>query len=182
MYLIKRFINFVYETIEAGVFIGSLFIVLYLFVGFPTGVQGSSMEPTLHTDDRIFVSRISYKFESIKRDDIVVIQSPTNPDIWFIKRVIGLPKDTILFKEERVYINSHLLEEPFIKVSTNLWENGFLKENTPYIIPEDSLFIMGDNRPHSSDSRQFGTIPLSAVIGKAIYRYFPSDKVGWLNK
>lgn len=182
MILFKRLINFFYETIETSVFVGSLFIVVYLFIGFPTGVQGSSMEPTLHTNDRIYVSRISYKVDSIKRGDIVVVQSPMNPDIWFVKRVIALPKDSILFSEGLVYINSQLLDESYISVQTNVWDNGFIQKNIPYIIPEDSLFIMGDNRPHSSDSRQFGTIPQSTVIGKVIYRFFPPDKVEFLDK
>jgi len=138
------------------------------------------MEPTLHTNDRIYVSRISYKFDSVKRGDIVVVQSPMNPDIWFVKRAIALPKDSILFKEGRVYVNSQLLEESYSSVQTNVWDNGIIQENIPYIIPEGSLFIMGDNRPHSSDSRQFGTIPLSTVVGKAVYRFFPSDKMGFL--
>lgn len=179
---IRRFIYFVYETIETSIFILSLFIVGYLFVGFPTGVQGASMEPTLHTNDRIFVNRIAYKTNSVKRGDIVVVLSPKNPDIWYVKRVIAIPKDTILIENGHVYINSLLLEEPYLIEQTNVWENGMIKESVLYTIPEDSLFIMGDNRPRSSDSREFGPIPLSSVVGKAEYRYFPPDKAGFFSQ
>lgn len=182
MRFIKQIVSFVYETIETSVFIGSFFIVSYLFIGFPTGVQGASMEPTLRTNDRIFVSRIDYKFSGIKRGDIVVVQSPSNPDIWFVKRAIGLPKDSILIRSGHVYVNSKLLEESYISEQTNVWEGGIIKDNIPYVVPENSLFIMGDNRPRSLDSREFGAIPLSAVVGKAIYRFFPSDKMGFLDK
>jgi len=176
MRFIKSIINFTSDVLETIVFIGSLYIVVYLFLFFPTSVQGASMEPTFHTGDRIIVSRVSYKLHQINRGDVIILKSPKNPDIEYIKRVVGLPGETIFFKGGNVYINGNLLNESYISVKTNVWENGFSKENVPIIIPDDYLFIMGDNRTHSSDSREFGPIPISSVIGKDIFRYYPDMK------
>lgn len=173
MNIVRRIINFVTDTLETIVFIGSLYIVVYLFLFFPTSVHGASMEPTLHTDDRLIISRIAYKLEHFNRGDIIVLKSPQNPDIDYIKRIIGLAGDTILINDGHVYVNNQLLQEKYITVSTNTWESGFIKEDVPYIVPQDYLFVMGDNRPRSSDSREFGPIPINSVIGKAVFRYYP---------
>jgi len=171
MKIIKSIINFTSDILETIVFIGSLYIVIYLYLFFPSVVHGSSMEPTFHTDDRIVVSKISYKLHPIHRGDVIVLQSPKNPDIDYLKRVIGLPGDTIIIRNGQVYLNGVLLDETYINVHTNTWEFGFVKEDTPYVVPEENVFVMGDNRPRSSDSREFGPISISSVIGKVIFKY-----------
>jgi signal peptidase I len=108
----------------------------------------------------------------------VVFHSPKNPDIEYIKRIIGLPGDTILVKNGDVFVNNRLLNEDYIAARTALWEGGFLKDSEPIVVPPESLFVMGDNRPRSSDSREFGPIPISSVIGQVFYRYFPVNKMG----
>src|SRR3989338_4368418 len=104
MNFLKKTLSFIADTLESIAFIGSIYVVVYLFLFFPSGVQGASMEPTFHTGDRIIVNRIAYKIADIERGDIVVINSPKNPDIDYVKRVIGLPGETILFKDGEVYI------------------------------------------------------------------------------
>jgi signal peptidase I len=173
MKIIKSVIAFVADTLETITFVGSMYIVVYLFFFFPSSVMGASMEPTLHTGDRIFISRVAYRMGEISRGDVVIIKSPRNPDIEYVKRVIGLPGETLLFKDGEVYVNDYLLEEPYLTEKTNLWQNGFVEENIPYVVPENHIFVMGDNRPRSSDSREFGPVPVESIIGKATVQYYP---------
>lgn len=178
MNLIKSVIKFVMEILETIVFIGSLFIVVYLFIMQPNQVKGASMEPTFQSGDYIFTSKITYKFRPIKRGDVIVFKSPKNPDIDYIKRIIALPGDTLLVDNGTVYVNNNQVNENYISEQTNLWNGGYIREGESVTIPEEDIFVMGDNRPRSSDSREFGPIPIDNVIGNVFYRYFPSSKMG----
>jgi len=178
MNVLKSVIKFVMEILETIVFIGSLFIVVYLFIMQPNQVKGASMEPTFQSGDYIFTSKITYKFRPIKRGDVVVFKSPKNPDIDYIKRIIALPGDTLLVDNGIVYVNNNQVNENYISEQTNLWNGGYIKEGVSVTIPEEDIFVMGDNRPRSSDSREFGPISIDSIIGNVIYRYFPSTKMG----
>ncbi|MFN4212531.1 MAG: signal peptidase I [Microgenomates group bacterium] len=178
MRIVKAIIDFVMDILETIVFVGSLFIVIYLFILTPNQVKGASMEPTFHSGDYILTSRITYKFRKPQRGDVVVFKSPKNPDIEYIKRIIGLPGDKILIENGEVYVNGIKLEETYISAKTNLWETGYLKEGVAITVPENYVFVMGDNRPRSSDSREFGPIPASSIIGQVFYRYFPPPVMG----
>lgn len=177
---IKEIIDFIMDILETIVFVGSMFIVIYLFILTPNQVKGASMEPNFHTGDFILTSRITYKFRPIERGDVIVLKSPKNPDIEYIKRVIGLPGETIMIKDGVVYINDKILQENYISDITNLWEGGCVKNGEPYYIPKDEVFVMGDNRPKSSDSREFCSIPIQSIVGQVFYRYFPPQKAGWI--
>ena len=89
-----------------------------------------------------------------------------------------LPGETLVFKNGEVYINDKLLVENYLADKTNVWENGCVKEGVPYVVPSNEVFVMGDNRPRSSDSREFCSVPIDNLIGQVFYRYFPPDKVG----
>lgn len=178
MNLAKQAIEFVMDILETIVFIGSLFIVVYLFILQPNQVKGASMDPTFATGDYIFTSKVTYKFRQPERGDVIVFRAPKNPDIEYIKRIIGLPGDRVLIDNGNVYVNDTLLNESYLMARTNTWEGGFIQNGVEVVVPEEELFVMGDNRPRSSDSREFGTIPLSSVIGQVFYRYFPATKAG----
>jgi len=178
MGFIKAVIEFVMDILETVVFIGSLFIVIYLFVMQPNQVKGASMDPTFNTGDYIFTSKITYKFRGFHRGDVVVFKSPKNPDIEYIKRIIGLPGDSVMIRDSEVFVNGIQLNEPYIAAKTNLWEGGFSRDGEAITVPQAELFVMGDNRPRSSDSREFGPVPEDSVIGHVFYRYFPANKVG----
>ena len=180
MELIKQGFEFVMDILETIVFVGSLFIVVYLFIMQPNQIRGSSMEPTFLSSEYIFTSKVTYKFRSFHRGDIVVFRSPRNPDIEFIKRIIGLPGDRVLFREGEVYVNGVQLKEDYISAKTPLWDGGYAKEDEPITVPPDSLWVMGDNRPYSSDSREFGPIVDSSVIGQVFFRYYPLPKMGFI--
>lgn len=178
MRIIKDSLNFIMDTMETIVFIGTLYIVVYIFLFSPSAVQGSSMEPNLHPGDRLITSKVTYKLRGIERGDIVVVNSPHNPDIQLIKRVIGLPEETIEVEDGEVYIDGDKLPDEYISVETPLWPDSFLKNGTEYKIPEDQYIVMGDNRPRSLDSRTFGPISRESIVSQAIYRYFPPSKKG----
>ena len=168
------------EILETIAFVGSLFIVVYLFIMMPNQVKGASMEPTFQSGDYILTSKITYKLRPIERGDVVVFKSPRNPDIEYIKRIIGLPGDKILVSNGQVFVNDQLINENYISSATNLWENGYLRENEPIIVPKNYVFVMGDNRPRSSDSRDFGPVPIELIDGVVFYRYFPPQKTGFI--
>ncbi|MEN9328454.1 MAG: hypothetical protein RI947_1262 [Candidatus Parcubacteria bacterium] len=178
MEFIKQAIEFVMDILETIVFVGSLFIVVYLFIMQPNQIRGASMEPSFNSGDYIFTSKVTYKFRALERGDVIVFRSPRNPDIEFIKRIIGLPGDKVLFREGEVYVNGQQLKENYIADKTSLWEGGYAKEDEAIVVPSDSLFVLGDNRPRSSDSREFGPIAQTSIIGQVFYRYYPANKIG----
>ncbi len=178
MYILKAIIIFVMEILETVVFVGSIFIVVYLFILQPNQIKGASMEPTFENGNYIFTSKVTYKLRQPIRGDVVVFHAPRNPDLEYIKRIIGLPGDTILIENEKVYVNGNEVTETYIADVTTLSLAGFVQEGVPIVVPEGNYFVMGDNRPRSSDSREFGPIPYESIIGHVIYRYFPFNVMG----
>lgn len=145
-------------------------VVIHLFLAQATRVYGQSMEPTLHTDDRVIVEKISYRLHPPQRGDIVVVKlNGTSPAL--IKRIIGLPGETIAIHDGRVYINGAPLDEPYLHRPTH----GYLP---PTRIPPMHYFVLGDNRDASRDSRSFGPVPREAIVGRAFFRYWPPQAFG----
>ncbi|MBI1862515.1 signal peptidase I [Candidatus Microgenomates bacterium] len=178
MNFVKAIIDFVMDILETVTFVGSIFIVIYLFIMQPNQVKGASMVPTFHDGEYIFTSKVTYKFRGIARGDVVVFKSPRNPDIEYIKRVIGLPGDTVRVTAGTVYVNNRALDEPYTSDKTNLWEGGYIHEDETITVPQEQIWVMGDNRPRSSDSRDFGPVQVSSLIGQVFYRYFPPGRMG----
>lgn len=178
MELFKRLVNFFMDILETVAFVGSIFIVVYLFLLQPHQVRGASMDDSFHNGQYILTSKISYRLSSPKRGDVVVFVSPKNKDIDFIKRVVGLPGETVVVKQGQIFINNEALSEHYAKTKTETFPGGFLQDETPVTIPQGFYFVLGDNRARSSDSREFGFVPQSAIIGKVFFRYFPPNVVG----
>ncbi|MFA9288399.1 MAG: signal peptidase I [Weeksellaceae bacterium] len=178
MRVFKAIMEFFMEILETVVFVGSLFIVVYLFIIQPNQVKGASMEPSFQNGNYIFTSKVTYKLREPNRGDVVVFHSPKNPDIEYIKRIIGVPSDVVLIENNEVYVNGVLLTENYISAKTTLIPNGFVQESVPVTVPAGYYFVLGDNRPRSSDSREFGPITKESIIGTVVYRYFPADKMG----
>lgn len=150
-----------------------LFLTYGLIFNFSV-VRGSSMSPGIHDGDRILVDHLTYLFRDVKRSDIVVLQYPLDPSLDYIKRIIGLPGDEILIESGRVYVNGERLEEPYIAAPdarTRLHE----------WVHADCYFVMGDNRPHSSDSREFGQVPRQNLVGLVNLRVWPPARAGILD-
>lgn len=169
--------SFLRDTLEI------VFLALVLYVVIQYAVQtvhvlGSSMSTTLHDNDLLVASKISYKLHPPQRGDIVVFKPPNEDSRDFIKRVIALPGDKIRIANSVVYINGQVLHEPYLPerwTYNNIWADGQEKP-----VPAGQYFVMGDNRNHSSDSRSFGFVELDAILGKAEVRIWPLDEVGFL--
>lgn len=177
-FMVKAVIEFIMGILETAVFIASIFLVIYLFIVQPNQVKGASMENTFHSGEYIFTSKISYKFGPIKRGDVIIFKSPKNNEIELIKRVIAIPGDSVMIQNETVYVNNKPIVENYIKNPTQLISGGAVVEGETTQILEGFLFVMGDNRGGSSDSREFGPIPQTLMVGQVIYRYFPFDTMG----
>jgi len=135
-------------------------------------VSSSSMEPDLTIGQRLVVSKITYRFNLPKRGDIVVFRPPSNPNaIPYIKRVIGLPGDTVEIKDGKVYIDGAPLNEPYIKETP-------LYYMPPETVPADNYFVLGDNRNDSNDSHVWGMVPRENIIGKASFSIWPLNEWG----
>lgn len=176
MRILKACFAFIMDSLETITFVGSLYIVVYIFLFTPTVVNGASMEPTFGSGDRVIISKVSYKLTPPERGDVVVIESPRNPDIQFIKRIVALPGETLRVKNGKLFINEKPLSEDYTSSDTQALVDGFLEENQLYRLLPNEVFVMGDNRAQSSDSRSFGPIPYSSIVGKVVFRYFPPEK------
>jgi signal peptidase I len=157
------------ETILPAVLIA---LLINVFVGQATRVEGQSMEPNLHTDQRLVVEKVSYRFHGPHRFDIVVLKAPGQGEDLLIKRVIGLPGETIEFRDGQIYVDGELLDEPFIAQEVQS------DRNRTITVPPLHVFVMGDNRNHSNDSRSFGPVPIENIVGRAWISYWPVEDIG----
>ncbi len=174
-------------------------VLIKTFLIQPFYIPSGSMIPTIEINDRVMVSKISYRIGEPQRGDIVVFRSPyaesldgeTIPEAVvrnvleavgvrtaatddFIKRVIALGGETIEIRDNRVLIDGRVLDEPYLPPGT------VMADMDPVFVPEGSVFVMGDNRAHSSDSRRFGPIPMKDILGEAVIRIWPLDRFGGL--
>jgi signal peptidase I len=144
-------------------------LLINLFVAQSTYVHGTSMEPSLHTDQRLIVEKVSYKLHPPHRGDIVVVAVDTS-EIPLIKRVIALPGETIQIRNNQVFVNGVALEEDYLADVSQ-------RNYGPFQVPPGQVFVMGDNRGASNDSRAFGAVPLEQIVGRAWLSYWPPEDV-----
>ncbi len=168
------------EILSTSLYLLGVLCAVYLvihFVGQRTQVQGDSMEPKLSTEDNLIVDKISYRFHDPERFDIIVFPFQYEKDTFYIKRIIGLPGETVQIDEEgNILIDGEILEESYGKEV--IMNPGRAYE--PVELGEDEYFVMGDNRNNSTDSREpsVGNIKREAIIGRAWLRIWPFDKFG----
>jgi signal peptidase I len=160
----------VLETIVPAVIIA---LLINLFLAQATRVYGQSMEPTLNNDQRLVVEKISYRFHGPRRGDVVVIRMGDGPSELLIKRVVGLPGEEVMVRDGKVYIDGQPLEEPYIARFT-------YGDYGPQYVPPLSIFVLGDNRGFSNDSRAFGMVPIEHIVGRAWFSYWPLDRLGFV--
>jgi len=165
-----RWVSEAVETIVPAVLIA---LLINLFLAQATRVYGQSMEPNLHSDQRLVVEKLSYNFHIPQRGDIVVLKVPDAGSGLLIKRIIGLPGEKVEIKDGRVHINDRPLEEPYLSHQSQ-------RDMTAIVVPPEHVFVLGDNRGFSNDSRSFGTVPLDHVVGRAWFSYWPPDQIGFL--
>jgi signal peptidase I len=149
----------------------SAFIIIFLYQ--PVKVEGTSMMPSLVDQERIFVNKFVYRLEPIERGDIVVFRYPYDPSKSYIKRVIGMAGDRIRIDSGQVYVNGEALDETYVPP-----EYTDARTLSEVVVPANSYFVLGDHRSMSDDSRNFGPVNQSFIYGKAVFGYWPMDKLG----
>ncbi|MGC1685843.1 MAG: signal peptidase I [Candidatus Acidiferrales bacterium] len=151
----------------------TLAMVIIVFLYQPVKVEGTSMSPLLSDQERIFINKFVYRFEPIERGDVIVFWYPLDHSKSFIKRVIGLPGESIELRRGRLFINGKEITEDYVP---QMFFDG--SSYGPMRIPQGSYFVMGDHRDSSNDSRMFGTVPREFIYGKAVFAYWPVDHFG----
>ncbi len=168
-----------WDTIKFIIISALIVIPIRMFVFQPFIVSGESMYPTFHDADYLIVDEISYRFKQPERGDVVVFKYPNDPSRFFIKRIIGLPGETIVFKDRSVFIKNNeqsrstKLDEPYLSQIT------IPGEKKEVIVTEGHYFVMGDNRGYSSDSRAWGLLPKENITGTAKVRLLPFKNVSF---
>ncbi|MFL5679000.1 MAG: signal peptidase I [Chloroflexota bacterium] len=174
-----------FEIVETLVLTLVIFLVIQTFIAQPYRVEQMSMEQTLEPDQYVLVDKLTPRFDTYKRGDIVVFNPPANwtqqKNTPFIKRVIGVAGDKVEVREDgRVYVNGVALDEPYLFKVDGEAQPTTAADQSEWSVPPGELFVMGDHRASSADSRAFGTIQVSNVIGRAWLRYWPFDTFGVL--
>jgi signal peptidase I len=165
-------LHFLFDVLE------TLLLAAVLFFGINAisariRVDGPSMQPTLFTGEFVMVNKLAYKFGSPQTGDVIVFHYPRDPQQEFIKRVIGVAGDTVKIQSGVVSVNGAPLDEAYIAAPPAY--------QSEWIVPADALFVLGDNRNDSSDSHNWGPVPMQNVIGKALFVYWPVSRMGWIN-
>lgn len=146
-------------------------LLIHVFLAQATRVYGQSMEPGLHTNQRLVIEKLSYHLHGPRRGDVVVLHDPGGSPELLIKRIIGLPGERVTIADGRVYSDGVPLDEPYLTQPT---QGG----GRSWVVPPLHVFVMGDNRSASRDSRIFGSVPLDQIVGHAVFRYWPPEQVG----
>ena len=151
----------------------SAFIIIFLYQ--PVKVEGTSMMPGLEDQERIFVNKFVYRWEPIERGDIVVFRYPRDTSKSYIKRVIGVAGDRIRIENGEVFVNGEALDEDYVPS-----EYADARSYSEVVVPANSFFVLGDHRTMSNDSRDFGPVNERYIYGKAVFGYWPMEKLGRL--
>jgi len=152
-----------------------LALVIIVFLYQPVKVEGTSMAPLLSDQERIFINKFVYRFEPIQRGDVVVFWYPLDHTKSFIKRVVGLPGETVEIRQGALYVNTKVIPEPYVPPQ---YEDN--SDYGPYTVEKDHFFVLGDHRISSNDSRVFGAVPSQFIYGRAVFAYWPVDHFGSL--
>lgn len=170
----------VIDFIQTLVVFGAIFALMYLFVAQFHKVSGNSMVPTFRSGDYLITEKISYRFGEPKKGDIIVLKNPRDESQDFIKRIIAIPGDTIKIEKTAVFVNGDEIEEIYLPPDTPTPSGAFLTEGSVVKAGANQYFVLGDNRSHSSDSREWGAITKEEIVGKAFFRYWPPQVMGLL--
>jgi signal peptidase I len=164
-----RFYGLLREIGETLLIAGMLFLAVNLFTA-RIRVEGGSMEPSLHDGEFVVINRLAYRWNDPDRGEIIVFRFPLDPERRFIKRIIGLPGDTVTVREGQVLVNSLPLEEPYVSAPP--------RYDGTWTVEDGHVFVLGDNRNNSSDSQNWGSLRKEEIIGKAIIVYWPLGDLG----
>ncbi|MEK7526768.1 MAG: signal peptidase I [Patescibacteria group bacterium] len=177
--MFERLGAFILDILQVVVFAVAIFLFVYLLVLQPHKIKGQSMDPTFKDSEFLLTDKITYRFGEPKRGDVVVFKAPPDDKDEYIKRIIGLPGDTVKVQGGKVYVNNTLLDEKaYLDTSVVTQPGIFAAEGREIKVSQGEYFLMGDNRPHSFDSRNFGPISQEKFTGRAWVSYWPPQKAG----
>jgi signal peptidase I len=180
--MFKRTILYVWELLKVAIITIAIIVPIRYFLIIPFYVKGESMVPNFHDREYLIVDEISYRFREPQRGEVIVFRYPQNPQEFFIKRVIGLPGESVKFKNNGVYIynqsnpDGFKLNESYLPANIETLPNGYSAEEK-IVVNSKQYFVLGDNRMFSKDSRSFGPIDKSFVVGKVLLRGLPLNKI-----
>lgn len=178
MFILRNLWLFFLDFLETIVVSLAIFAVVYIFLFQPHQVDGRSMEPNFHNSEYILTDKLSYRLHAPSRGDVVVFHSPQDERVDFIKRIIGVPGDTVKVSGGHVYLNGIQLEETYINDPGQVLSGRYMREGLEIEVPPGQYLVMGDNRGHSSDSREWGLVTTGGIVGRAFFRYWPIPVFG----
>ena len=186
--LVRAFLNFIFEIFETAALAIILFLALYLFLIRPHQIHGDSMLPSYHDADYLLTEVISFKFlgRELQRGDIIVFHAPEQPNLDFIKRIVALPGEKIKLQNGQIFIINHnhpegfLLKEPYLSSTITTQPGKLIREGELFEVGQGYV-VMGDNRPRSSDSRDWGVVKKEAVVGRTWLRYWPPPALAFIS-
>ncbi len=176
--MLRRLGAFFLDIIQIIIFAVSIFLFVYLLILQPHKINGESMETNFHNNEYILTEKITYDFNQPKRGDVVVFKAPPDGHDEYIKRIIGLPNDTVMVQNCRVYVNGTKLNETYLAETICTNPGTFATEGLTLTVPASNYFLLGDNRPHSLDGRYFGFINKDKFTGRAWIVYWPFANAG----
>ena len=174
--------KFLFDTIQSVALALGIFAIVYFIFLQPHEVKGKSMEPNFQDKEYLLTDKFSYKIGAPKRGEVIVFAAPPTRQEEFIKRIIGLPGDTVSIKDGGVLVNDKQLQEGYLPQTTLTFGGSTLHEGEKIALANNEYFVLGDNRSHSQDSRYFGVIKRSDILGKAWLIYWPPKKVGFVRQ
>jgi signal peptidase I len=171
----KKFAEGLVDFFEILIIAVFVFVLVYLFIGQLLEVSGDSMIPNFHDKEQIIAEKLSIKFKPLQRGEIVIFRHPDEPDHLLIKRLVGLPNETIKLEDGFVYINGERLSEPYVLNGGPTPGGNKIEEGMEYKIAYDTYVFLGDNREESTDSRAWGAVPTELIVGRGLLVYYPLD-------
>jgi signal peptidase I len=163
----------VYNFFDALIICTAIIVLTFVFVGQPVEVIGDSMLPAFESGQRLLAEKVSIKLKDPNRGEVVIVRHPHEKELYVIKRIVGLPNETVLIKDGSVFINDEPLNEDYLNEGTVTKGRNLIKDNAPRVIPEGKYVVLGDNRMDSMDSRNWGFVEEGDIIGKAAIVYYP---------
>lgn len=169
----KQFLSFFRDIFETIVIALAIFLVVYVFLVQPHRVQGDSMLPNFKNGELILTDKVSYKLREPKRGEVIVFKAPQGRQKDFIKRIIATPGEKIKIEDGKVFVNGEVLIENYLTQDAQTFAGPTITEGSEITVPQNRLIVFGDNRSHSSDSREFGAIDKKDIVGRAFVIYWP---------
>lgn len=182
MEILRKIYALLLDSVQTFLIAAAIFLIIYVFLFRPFQVNGESMYPNFYNNEYVLTNLVVLRFNNPILGDVIVFKAPPEPEKDYIKRVIGLPGDTISLRNGSVIRNGKILDESaYLKSDVKTYFGSFLKDGETVKVPSGEYFVMGDNRGESSDSREWGFVGRTAIIGESLFVYWPPSRARVIN-